>query len=221
MCSKMTTPAVEEYLEAIYRLSWQKSPVSLGRLARHLGISPVSANEMARKMSEQGRVTYRPYAGVSLTEQGTSEAEALVRRHRLWERMLTDVLGMPWYMVHEVACDLEHATPEVLETYLAAYLDQPQTCPHGHPLPGSHTAQRQGVPLTSLEAGQRGELVSVLNEDAEFLRALDQIGLRPGVTVELIRAQPALQTRIISGQEGEAAVSDEVAQQLLVAVLDE
>ena len=221
MSNKLTSSAIEEYLEAIYRLSRQESPVPLGRLARHLDISPVSANEMVRKMSDQGRLIYQPYAGVSLTSQGRTEAKAIVRRHRLWERMLTDVLGMPWHLVHQEACRLEHATSEMLESHLAAFLQQPQSCPHGQPLPGSQSIEKQRLPLTSLESGQRAELVSVLNEDAEFLRALDQAGLRPGVIVEMIRVQPALGILTVRAREREVAISREVAEQLRVAFLEE
>ena len=149
----MTTSHAEEYLEAIYRLGGQDNPVPLSSLADHLDLSAPSVNEMVRRLEEQGLVSYTPYRGVLLREDGLCQALAVIRRHRLWELFLTDMLGLPWDMVHEVACSLEHAASERVTEKLAELLDNPQRCPHGkvegrvqaaqaHPYQDQHTAQR-------------------------------------------------------------------------------
>ena len=111
----MITESVDEYLEAIHKLEAEKTPVAISILAERLGISATSANEMVKKLVERGLAGYEPYKGVCLTDEGQRYALQVIRRHRLWERLLTDVVGIPWDEVHEEACLLEHATSPRLE----------------------------------------------------------------------------------------------------------
>ena len=130
----MASENIEEYLETICKLEQAASPVATSALARQLGISPASVSEMAMKLAEQGLVTREPYKGVALTAKGKHQALILIRRHRLWERFLTDVRGLPWDQVHEEACRLEHVTSRQVEERLAQLLGEPETCPHGYPI---------------------------------------------------------------------------------------
>jgi DtxR family Mn-dependent transcriptional regulator len=189
----MLTSHAEEYLEAIYKLGGQSDPVHLSSLADYLGLSAASVNEMVRRLQEQRLVDYTPYRGVRLTEEGLCDALALVRRHRLWERFLTDVLGLPWDVVHEEACRLEHAASERVTERLAELLHYPERCPHGKlmPPPGCQLVPPQdALPLSTLESGQGGKVAYVAREDAELLRYLQKLGLCPDVQVKVEHIEP-------------------------------
>ena len=176
------TEGAGEYLEAIFKLNGAVQPVAIPALAARLGVSVASANEMVRRLAERGLVSYEPYRGVQLTEHGRGEAMRVVRRHRLWERFLTDFLGIPWDQVHEEACRLEHVTSALVEERLARFLAAPESCPHGHRIPtaeGELPADK-GVPLAELGTGREGEVVSVPEEEPALLRYLGELALKPG-----------------------------------------
>ena len=129
------TQSVEEYLEAIFKLTRDGSPVTVGQVAEALDVSPPSVSEMVRRLRAAGLVADDRGSGVTLTADGRAEGARLVRRHRLSERFLVDVLDMPWDAVHEEACKLEHALSPEVEARLAAQLGNPRTCPHGQVIP--------------------------------------------------------------------------------------
>ena len=132
----MTQKHAEEYLGAVFRL--RKGPedaLPLPRLQAYFGFSPISIHEMVQKLAEQGFVVYIPYRGVVLSKAGEQVAAALVRRHRIWERFLTDLLAIPADSVHQVADQLEHAAPELVTERLSRLLGQPDACPHGSLIP--------------------------------------------------------------------------------------
>lgn len=181
----MASQSIEEYLEAICKLEEEDAPVANSRLAERLGVSPASASEMVKKLAQRGLVTYEPYKGVTLTPEGRNMAFSLIRRHRLWERFLTDILGVDWHLVHEEACRLEHtASNEVVER-LAKVLERSETCPHGRPVPTQEgeMAAQEARPLTELEPGNEALVRYVADEGEEFLRYLGGLGLVPGATV--------------------------------------
>jgi len=186
------TAGVGEYLEAIFKLSDEETPASVPALAERLGVTSASANEMVRRLAERGLVIYEPYKGVSLTEEGRRQALSVIRRHRLWERLLTDFLDMPWDQVHEEACRLEHATSALLEERLAAFLDAPDSCPHGHAMPSAdgQLEEREVVTIADLEPGQEATVVSVPEEDSDLLRYLGSLDLRPSHVLTVIRVEP-------------------------------
>ena len=122
----MLQERVEEYLGAIYRLRIDtETPLPLSQLTEYFGFSPVSIHEMVQKLDDRGWVLYHPYRGVTLTDSGEDAALALLRRHRLWERFLADVLDLPWDEAHVIAGQLEHAAPEVVTERLADFLGDP------------------------------------------------------------------------------------------------
>ena len=126
----------EEYLGAVFRLRKGSGvPLPLPRLQAYFSFSPISIHEMVQKLEEQGYVVYIPYRGVVLSAAGEQVAAALVRRHRIWERFLTDMLAIPADSVHQVADQLEHAAPELVTERLAQILGQPDACPHGSLIP--------------------------------------------------------------------------------------
>ena len=176
--------SVQMYLVTIARLRMDGKPVPLSQLAESLSISPVSVNEMCRKLQDQGLVVYRPYKGASLTPEGERRAYYILRRHRLWEVFLVEKLGLDHTQAHEVACQLEHSTPKLLASRLDAFLGHPSVSPEGEPIPrtdGSLPA-RSLLPLAALSAGQRAHVVRY-DADEAARAFLDERGVRPGATL--------------------------------------
>jgi DtxR family Mn-dependent transcriptional regulator len=184
--------SVEMYLKSVAELGGTEEPVPIGRVAERLGISPVSASEMMRRLGEQGFIEHRPYKGVTLTGDGRRLAHSVIRRQRLWECFLVDQLKLDWARAYELACSLEHATePEVVEA-LAVYLNHPDRCPHGNPIPGpaGEIAPTETAPLDSLSVGRQGEILAILPENGEVLAYLDDKGIRPGQRLKVVEAAP-------------------------------
>jgi DtxR family transcriptional regulator, Mn-dependent transcriptional regulator len=192
---------VEEYLEAVGKLEERGEAVTTTALARERGVSLPSATEMLQRLSEQGLIVYEQRKHAYLTPEGRRAASTVVRRHRLWERFLHDVLGLRWDQVHDEACKLEHATSPDVESRLASVLGDVATCPHGHTIPagGGDIAREEVSPLTDLVAGQTATVVSV-REDSALLRVLDALGVRPGATVRVIDSVDAGLTLEVAGR---------------------
>jgi len=217
----MASENVEEYLETIYKLEQDVSPVTTSAVAKQLGISPASVSEMAGKLAEQGLVTREPYKGVALTAKGKSQALTLIRRHRLWERFLTDVLGLSWDQVHEEACRLEHITSPLVEERLAQFLGEPETCPHGHPMPTAdgEMAIEAGHPLAKLTAGQRARVLRVPEDDVDLLRYLATLGLKPQATVQVEAVAPFQGPLTLQVGEAQHVLGRELASRIVVRPL--
>ena len=187
------TSHVEEYLEAIYRLGGQDTPVPLTALAKRLDISVVSANEMVRRLQEQALLQYTPYRGVLLQQDGLCEALAILRRHRLWERFLTDKLGFSWDTVHEEACRLEHAASDRVTERLAEWLGDPEQCPHGHPVPQPGCVlepESDAIRLSDLQVRQGGTVAYVASEEPELLRHLESLDIQPNARIVVEQVAP-------------------------------
>jgi DtxR family Mn-dependent transcriptional regulator len=171
----------EEYLEAIYRLEKKKGSAKTMELARKLKVVPGSITNTIESLERRGLVTHEPYKGVKLTEKGRKVAANVLRKHRLAERLLTDVLHLDWSEVHEAACKLEHAlSPEILNP-LETALGHPKTCPHGNPIPTKKgkLVEEESKPLFDLNSGEGGVIVKIADEKPNILKALDNLGLIP------------------------------------------
>lgn len=214
----MATESVEQYLQTICRLSSEQNPVALSVLADQLGISSVSANEMIKKLVARNLVTYEPYRGVRLTAEGQTQALRVIRRHRLWERFLADVLGLPWERVHEEACQLEHATSSLVEEKLAQFLGEPETCPHGYPVVGAGCGCRdeEDLLLSELEPGQRAVVLRVAEHDADLLRYLAELELRPQALLEVEEVAPFDGPLTVKMGESRRVIGRQVASQITV-----
>lgn len=184
--------SIEEYLEAVYRLEREGPGVTTSGLAASLGVAAASVSGMLKKLSKEGYVQHVARGEITLTRKGLEIAVRVLRRHRLAECLLTEVLGMPWDQVHAEACMLEHAISERVEQRLIEILRDPQTCPHGQPIPPSDLSDPvlTGEPLSHTPEGKRVRVVSVTEELPEILRYLAEIGLRPGVDVEMVHKAP-------------------------------
>lgn len=200
MAEQAYSPNVEEYLEELYRLSdGGESYVSTGDLADRLGIKAPSVTEMLGSLAEKGLVEYEPYRGALLTEEGRREGGKLLEKHRLVERLLTDVLGLDWSEVHDEACELEHAISDKLEGKIREALEDPETCPHGKPMSGT----REDRPLGDLEPGDTAVISSVSDDKPELLRRMTALSLGPGTEVEVSRMDEEGVVLRVDGREVE------------------
>ncbi len=211
--------SIEEYLEAVYRLEHEGPGVTTSGLASALGVAPASVSGMLKKLDKDGYVEYVARGEVKLTRKGLEVGVRVLRRHRLAERLLTDVLGMPWDEVHAEACMLEHAISQRVEDRLVALLGDPQTCPHGHPVPPRDLSEpaRTGVPLAQIDEGRRAVVSGVTDEVPEILRYLGEVGLRPGAPVRIIEKAPLGGPVTIEIGSERHAISLELARMIIVA----
>jgi DtxR family Mn-dependent transcriptional regulator len=184
--------STEEYLEAIYRLEREGPGVTTSGLAAELGVAPASVSGMLKKLAGDGYIEHRARGEAKLTREGLQVAVRVLRRHRLAERLLVDVLGMPWDEVHDEACKLEHAISQNVEDRLIALLGNPTVCPHGHPIPPADLSdpERPGIPLAQLAVGDGAQVFGVTEELSEILKYLGEIGLRPGADITVIEKAP-------------------------------
>jgi DtxR family Mn-dependent transcriptional regulator len=191
----METPAIQDYLQAIYDLAGTSKPVIGARLARHMKLSPPSITEALRRMRREGYIKLTPKHEIKLTARGLSIAETMARRHRLIERWLTDVLGLDWANAHDEAHRLEHALSPIVEERLAALLGMPSTCPHGNPIPGmvSPTPPHEHFSLAEARPGRLLEVDRITEEgeaDRQLLKFLWDHGIRPGTPLEVTEVAP-------------------------------
>ena len=182
-------PPVEEYLETMLSLSEEGVPVIQARIAERLGRSAPSVSEMLDRLREDGYVE-RDGRRLSLTESGQALAEKVVRKHRLAERLLVDVIGLEWHKVHREAGRWEHVISDDVEARLVELLGDPATCPHGNPIPGSHSQAPSAPvrPLAEVEAGERVRLFRIsegVESNLGSLTLLDEGGFIPGVVAKV------------------------------------
>jgi DtxR family Mn-dependent transcriptional regulator len=212
--------SVQNYLVNIVRLrESEHEPVPLSHLAEALSISPISVNDMCRKLQDQGLVIYRPYKGVYLTEQGQLHAYYVVRRHRLWEVFLVEKLGFDYDEAHEAACRLEHATSDSVADQLDAFLAHPTVNPEGEPIPRPEGILAHCTPrlLSELSAGQRAHILQC-SASAPVRTSLAEQGLRPGATVEILVVSE--QNQLLLVENAHLSLAHSLAQVILVEPLD-
>jgi DtxR family Mn-dependent transcriptional regulator len=210
------TPQAEEYLEAICRIQDRRELASPTELARELDVAPPSVLGMLKRLDEQGLVRYTRQTGALLTEHGQQCAETLRRRHRLAERLLTDLLSVPWARAHDLACRLEHIIDDELEGYLNEALHHPTTCPHGNPL--ATTLLHATRPLSSLAPGESGRLSRILDESGAGLTYLAELALLPGAEVTMCAEAPYAGPFTVDVAGQRHALSRAMAAHLLVEV---
>src|SRR3954452_15549011 len=173
------TVAEEEYLQTLFWLQEAGLQMTGANVARAMQLSPPTVLEMIGRLERDGYITRAGDKTISFTDTGAEHAEGVVRRHRLIERFLTDVLGIPWDEVHEEAERLEHAMSPVLEERMLAAIGDAKTCPHGHPIVAG--TRIEGVPLADVEDGASITVLRFENEAEELLHYLKPTGLEPGL----------------------------------------
>ena len=180
--------SIQMYLVTIARLREVDRPLPLSRLAKELSISPISANEMCRKMQDEGLVVYRPYRGVSLTPEGEQRARYVIRRHRLWEVFLVKQLGLDDAQAHKAACELEHTTLDLVADRLDTFLEHPTVNPEGLPIPRANCDLPVADSLRALSALQIGQSGHVIRCEVDDVAKsfLEAHGVRPGAIIMLV-----------------------------------
>lgn len=218
----MPSESVGDYLKAILQLGGpEDARVSTQALAEALGVRTPSVTGMLQKLSAQrpAFVSYEKHRGVHLTAAGKQRAWQLVRRHRLLERFLRDVLKYPLDEIHDEAERLEHFISERFEDRVAALLDDPQVDPHGHPIPAKHeaAAYAQETPLAEWPLDTPAAVTSVSDRDPAGLRDLDRLGLTPGAVVTVAERGGSSMAIRVGGHRGATRLTNDLARLVLVA----
>lgn len=185
-------PPVEEYLEAVHELEEEGVAVIQARLVERLGHSAPAVSEMVRRLSDDGYVTVSART-ISLTDSGVTKAESVVRKHRLAERLLTDIIGLSWDKAHLEAGRWEHVISDEVEGRLIEILGHPTTCPHGNPIPGAQVSTEPTTALADADAGDQIRLRRVTEQveiDGDALRYLSSHGFVPGVVATISSRAP-------------------------------
>lgn len=185
----MNTIAEENYLKAIFKLSYEhKNEVTTNTIAEHLATKASSVTDMVQKLANKSLVNYVKYQGVTLTPSGEEIAINLIRKHRLWELFLFQNLGFKWNEIHDIAEELEHIKSEVLIDRLDQFLKYPRKDPHGDPIPdrGGHFPENNSIQLSRLNAGAIGTVVGVNDKNSVFLTYLDKIGIQLGTQIKIL-----------------------------------
>ena len=208
--------STEMYLKALAELGNRE--VTIARLAERLSVTHVSANEMVRRLGEQGLVAHTPYKGVNLTKKGREAASNVIRRQRLWECFLYEYLKIEWSQVYELACSLEHATaPEVTEA-LASFLGNPKTCPRGNPIPDEHgsLSPLDGIPLSEIAVGAVVKVLAVNATATDVLKYLQERNILPGHEIKVMEAAPLQGPLTLSVDRKEVALGLSLAEFVIV-----
>jgi DtxR family transcriptional regulator, Mn-dependent transcriptional regulator len=213
-----TDEMLEDCLQAVQRLEGQGRVVDLKDVADFARITPAFAGQALEELEARGLVQNGTPNCVSLTEEGQRQAAGVLRRHRLSERLFADILGLPWDRVHDEAMHLEHALTPDAEARLATLLNNPETCPHGGPIPAADgslmpTATRG---LDRVPAGTRVWIQQIMEEEAAFLRYLASLGLLPGAELCVQEVAPFGGPLLVQAGDARYALGRDVAAKILV-----
>ena len=180
MAPDHATVAEQEYLESLFWLFEAGLPMTGANLARAMQLSAPTVHEMVGRLERDGYIVRNAGRGIEFTDEGRGQAERIVSRHRMIERFLTDVVGVPWDDVHEEAEQLEHAMTPRFEAYVRSAVGDAKTCPHGHPI---RVGERiDGVPLADCAVGATVSVLRLENEAEDLLHYLKAAGIEPGMT---------------------------------------
>jgi DtxR family transcriptional regulator, Mn-dependent transcriptional regulator len=187
--------ALHEYLEALYEMDEEGIPTQQARLAEWLDVTPASVSEAVKRLSQRGMVKTGGDRRIRFTSDGKGLARSLVRRHRLAERFLVEVVGLPWHLAHQEATEWGPVISDPVEERMVDLLNDPPTCVHGNPIPGSRHAVDQSDlrPLDRVEAGGRvtlQRLTEDLELDLDVMRFFERSGLMPGAHITVLSVAP-------------------------------
>lgn len=182
----------EEYLEAVYKLSENGEKVNLTKLADHLNLRPSTVWEKLQKLFKEGYLLQGDKKALSLTEKGEAKAKDVIRKHRLVEQFLVNTLGLPWDEVHEEACKFEHIMSTKVADALENFLNYPESCPHGHPIPDKNGTilEEPHELLSGLRPGESASVVKVEENSQTLLKHLLSLGIMPGTDITLEQIAP-------------------------------
>jgi DtxR family Mn-dependent transcriptional regulator len=216
---QVTNVASDDALTTIYRLSHDEhEEVIAARIADRLGIKPASVAGMMSRLRRDRLVTMDEHKHIALTRTGFARAEQMVRRHRLAECLLVEVLGLEWWRAYEEAHLMEHAIDDITEPLIVERLGRPTASPFGYPIPGSQQVHPlAGRRLSELRDGQQASVQRVYEEEEELLRFFDREGIRPGLQIELVESAPYRGTVTVRLEGRELVLGMEAARRIWVA----
>lgn len=204
-------------MKAIYRLTTDDPVAHTGDLADALRVSPGTATTTVKRLADRGCLSHVPYRGVELTHRGRIVAVAAIRRHRIVERFLSDMLGYAWSEADRLAGSFEHDLPQEVEDRIYVALHRPATCPHGFPIPEPQTGDIPAMPpLYALEPGDVAVVAVPGSTDPEVVRFLDTLGVRPGVRVEVKEKHPFDGPLVLTVEGRDRTLGSTVANQVFV-----
>ncbi len=213
----MASTVVEEYLQVIHFMSRDGVPVIAARLAERMGVTAPTVTATLQRMEKQGLIEHGPRKEIRLTDHGRQVAETTARRHALVERLLTDLLKMPWHEAHEESHGLEHALTPKIESRLLQVLGNPTTCPHGNPIPGLGSLVAGEFPLDRAETGDELVIQRITEEaemDPDLMRYLQEHGVEPGARMRVREATRFNALVVLEGERGTVALGQPAAAKL-------
>ena len=213
----------EDYLSVIYKYRDDNGEIKANRIAEKLSISNAAVTDMLKKLASEGYIIYQKYKGIKLSELGRNYARNMVRRHRIWEVFLNQIVGVPWDKVHDEAHNLEHSASDELINRLEEMLDFPEFDPHGDPIPGKDGTlprQKKSVPLSKLEKNEKGIVIRVNDFDNNFLNYISQIGvdLKKEILIkDVLEFDHSMLVRI---DEKDTNISNTIAANIFVEIIN-
>jgi len=209
----------EDYLSVIYKSSDINGEIKAHQIAEKLNISGAAVTDMLRKLSNEGFVEYKRYKGTKLTKSGEDYARSMVRRHRIWELFLHQVVGLPWDKVHDEAHNLEHGSSDELINKMEEMLDFPEYDPHGDPIPdknGKLPKGSSGVPLNTIDPGRKVRVNRVHDFDSSFLQYVSKIGIELNKEITVVEAMEFDHSVLVKIDKKETSISSKVAANVFV-----
>ncbi len=211
----------EDYLGIIYKNKNENGEIKANIIAEKLQVSNAAVTDMLKKLSRDGHIVYEKYKGIHLTESGEDYAKNMVRRHRIWEVFLNQVVGMPWEKVHDEAHRLEHSASDELINRLEEMLEYPEYDPHGDPIPskeGKVPKLRKHVQLADLKQGQAGTVIRVNDFDDQFLSYISKIGIKLDEPVIVKEKRKFDKSLLIIVKGKQSNISNKVAENIFVEI---
>jgi DtxR family Mn-dependent transcriptional regulator len=216
--TEQVTNQTEEFLESVYRLQERDGAARTSELVKMLKVVPGTVTNTVERLEKRRLLTHEAYKGVKLTEQGRNIAIQVIRRHRLSERLLSDVLKMEWSKVHEAACELEHGITDEVAKNIEKVLEWPETCPHGNPIPtrcgGIITVETQ--PLIALKPGEEATVTNITDESHSTLKILEKAGIKPQARIRLVKKHPTEKAVTVGTKRDTVKISTKIAQAVKV-----
>jgi len=209
----------EDYLSVIYKSADDNGEIKANQIAEQLNISAAAVTDMLRKLSQEGYVNYKRYKGTKLTKSGEEYARSMVRRHRIWELFLHQIVGLPWDKVHDEAHNLEHSASDELINRMEEMLDYPEYDPHGDPIPdknGKLPEGNSGIPLSTVDPGKKVKVNRVHDFDSSFLQYVSKIGIELNKEVIVVEAMEFDHSLLVEIDNKETSISSKVAANIFV-----
>ena len=209
----------EDYLSVIYKTADSNGEIKANQIAEKLNISGAAVTDMLRKLSIEGFVEYKRYKGTKLTKSGEEYARNMVRRHRIWELFLHQIVGLPWDKVHNEAHNLEHSASDELINKMEEMLDYPEYDPHGDPIPDKNGKLPKGnssVPLSTIDPGKKVKVNRVHDFDSSFLQYVSKIGIELNKEVIVVEAMEFDNSLVVEIDNKETSISSKVAANIFV-----